>query len=125
MLRACALAIGCLLLAGCFSLGRKAPSDTATGSKVKAMTVALSSALVVGRVIAIEPSSKSVLVEMGAFTVLPPDFATRILITRTDDLRPTARLQSSSFIRGRILGTRLIAGAPHVGDEVMCEPANP
>ena len=125
MLRACALALGCLLLAGCASLGRKAPADIATGAKVNAMTMAFSSSLVVGRVIAIEPSSKSVLVEVRAFTVLPPDFATRILISRTDDLRPTARLQSSSYLRGRILGTRLIAGAPHVGDEVMCAPSNP
>ena len=125
MLRVCALALGCLLLAGCSSLGRKAPSDIATGSKTKAMTLAFSSALVVGRVIAIEPSSKSVLVEMGAFTVLPPDFAARILISRSDDLRPTARLQFSSYIRGRILGTRFIDGGPHIGDEVVCVPANP
>ena len=125
MFRACALALGCLLLAGCASLGRKAPVDTDLTSKVSANTTTASSAVGVGRIIAIDAASLSVLVEVGSFAVLPPDFATRILIARTEDLRPTARLQSSSYIRGRILGTRLIAGVPQVGDEVVCAPANP
>jgi hypothetical protein len=125
MLRACALVLGCLLLAGCASLGRKAPADAGLTPKVSATTTTASSALVVGWIIGIDPSSKSVLVEVGSFTVLPSDFATRILIARTDDLRPAARLQSSSFLRGRILGTRLITGSPQVGDEVVCAPANP
>lgn len=125
MLRACALAISCLLLAGCASLGRKLPAESGLTSKVSDTTTTASSALVMGRIIVIDLASKSVLVEVGSFTVLPPDFATRILISRTDELRPTARLQSSSYLRGRILGTRLIAGSPQVGDEVVCEPANP
>jgi len=125
MFRAYALALGCLLLGGCASLGRKAPADMGLASKLNANTTTASSALVVGRIITIDPVSLSVLVEVGPFVVLPPDFATRILITRTDDLRPTARLQSSSYIRGRILGTRLIAGVPHVGDEVVSASANP
>lgn len=125
MFRVCALALGCLLLAGCASLGRKAPSDSGLTPKVSATTTTASSTLVVGRIITIDPSSKSVLVEVGSFTVLPPDFATRILIARTDDLKPTARLQSSAYLRGRILGTRLIAGSPQLGDEVVCAPANP
>ncbi len=125
MLRACALALGCLLLAGCVSLGRKAPAATAEVAKQNATAIASSSALVVGRIVSIEPSSLSVMVEVGSFAVLPPDFATRILIARTDGLSLTARLQSSAYIRGRILGTRLIEGAPHVGDEVVCTPAKP
>ena len=125
MLRACALALGCLLLAGCASLGRKAPVDTDAAAKHNATAIASSSALVVGRIVSIEPSSLSVLVEVGSFAVLPADFATRILIARTDALSTTARLQSSPYIRGRILGTRLIEGVPHVGDEVVCAPAEP
>ena len=123
MIRICALALGCLLLAGCVSLGRKASSDTAAEAHLNATAVVSSSALVVGRIVSIDPSNLSVLVEVGSVAVLPHDFATRILIARTDQLSSTARLQSSAYIRGRILGTRLIEGCPHVGDEVVCAPA--
>ncbi len=125
MRRACALALGCLLLAGCASRGRTPAPVTGPALGAKADATLASSTLVVGRIIAIDAPSLSVLIEVGAFTVLPPDFATRILIVRTDDLRPTARLQSSSYLRGRILGTRLMAGVPHIGDEVVCAPTNP
>ncbi len=41
------------------------------------------------------------------------------LIARTLALRETARLQASRQIRGRTLGTRILAGQPSVDDEVV------
>ena len=124
MRRACALALSCLLLAGCATLGRNSSPDitSTSGSKAKTNATLPSNSLVIGRIISFDPRSLSVVIEVGAYAVLPPDFATRILVARTADLTPTARLQSSVYLRGRILGTRLLAGTPHVGDEVVCVP---
>ena len=41
------------------------------------------------------------------------------LIVRTADLRETARLRVSRYLRGRTLGTRIISGQPSPGDEVV------
>ena len=122
MRSACLLALACLLLAGCATLGRK---PSAGGASAKANAVVPSPSLVVGRIIAVDTKSGSVIVEVGAYAVLPPDFAPRILLARTDDLRPTAHLQSSVYLRGRTLGTRLLDGSPQVGDEVVFAPASP
>ena len=125
MRRACALALSCLLLAGCSMLGRNSGTKASNAAGAKANATLASASIVVGRITAIDVPSLSVLIEVGAFAALPPDFATRTLISRTDDLSPTARLQSSPYLRGRILGARLLAGAPQVGDEVVCAPTNP
>ena len=122
MRSACLLALACLLLAGCATLRRKSSEG---GASAKANAVVPGPSLVVGRIIAFDAKSGSVIVEVGPYAVLAPDFATRILLARTDDLRPTARLQSSVYLRGRTLGTRLLDGSPQVGDEVVCAPAAP
>lgn len=77
---------------------------------------------VVGRVIAVDQRTLSVIVQLGPYVELPFDYGTRALIARRDDLQPTARLQSSPYLRGRTLGTRLVAGQPRVGDEVVFLP---
>jgi hypothetical protein len=41
------------------------------------------------------------------------------LITRTADLRETARLRASRYVRSRTLGTNIISGQPTPGDEVV------
>lgn len=80
---------------------------------------------VLGRIIAVDLRSLSVIVELAPYAELPFDFATRQLISRRDDLQPTARLQSSPYLRGRTLGTRLLAGQPQIGDEVVFLPVSP
>jgi hypothetical protein len=67
----------------------------------------------------------AVVVEISPYAMIPPDFSNRILISRKDDLQPTARLQASPYLRGRTLGTRLMAGQPQVGDEVVFAPTTP
>jgi hypothetical protein len=127
MRRAFLFALGVLLLAGCSHFGRKSPvaGDLARPGTLGSKEVGPSPVQVVGRIVAIEPTRASVVVEVGVYAVLPTDFAKRILISRTDDLRPTARLQSSAYLRGRMLGTRLLAGRPQIGDEVVLAPDAP
>jgi hypothetical protein len=84
-----------------------------------------SPSLIVGRIIALDAQRGSVLIEIGPYNVLPADFAARRLISRNEALSPTATLQSSAYLRGRILGTRLLSGHPDVGDEVVWAPAVP
>jgi hypothetical protein len=77
---------------------------------------------VLGRVIAIDSRTLFVMIEVAPHAVVPANFNDRILISRLDDLRPTARLQASGYLRGRILGARSLAGRPQVGDEVVFAP---
>ena len=80
---------------------------------------------VVGRVIAIDRPSLSVIIELAPYAVVPAGYDGRMLIARLDDLRPTARLQASPYVRGRMLGARLLAGSPQVGNEVVFAPPAP
>jgi hypothetical protein len=41
------------------------------------------------------------------------------LISRNEAMVVTARLETTRFQRGRSLGTRILAGLPNVGDEVV------
>jgi hypothetical protein len=128
MRRAPTLALCALLLAGCTTRGPKSPAagDDAKKEKVTAKAetgrTVPGPVQVLGRVIAVDQRTLSVIVQLGPYVELPFDFATLALISRRDDLQPTARLQSSSYLRGRTLGTRLIAGQPQIGDEVVFLP---
>ncbi len=130
MRRAFPLALCCLLLAGCATRGSK-PSAGGVGEPGKspestdANRTVPGPVQVLGRVIAVDMRTLSVIVDLAPYIVLPGDFATRALIARRDNLQPTARLQSSSYLRGRTLGTRLTAGQPQVGDEVVFLPVAP
>ncbi|HSI07766.1 MAG: hypothetical protein ACAH89_01135 [Rariglobus sp.] len=129
MRRASTLALCSLLIAGCATRGSKsstsggiAEKDKPTATPAAAGPVTPGPVQVLGRVIAVDQRTLSVIVELGPYVELPADFATRPLIARRDDLQPTARLQSSPYLRGRTLGTRLVAGQPQVGDEVIFPP---
>jgi hypothetical protein len=80
---------------------------------------------VVGRVIAVDLSSLSVVIDLAPYAVLPAGFAGQTLIARRLDLAPTARMQASPYLRGRTLGARLLAGRPQIGDEVVFAPPTP
>lgn len=73
----------------------------------------------VGRIVALD------LVQGFAFvslTASPPSAALAEgaeLLSRTDDLRETARLRASRYARGRLLGCQVLSGRPSVGDEVV------
>lgn len=128
MRRASFLALCSLLLAGCATRTPKSSAPGGGGEKVKPEAKAEigrtvpGPVQVVGRVIAVDQRTLSVIVQLGPYVELPFDYGTRPLIARRDDLQPTARLQSSPYLRGRTLGTRLVAGQPQVGDEVVFLP---
>jgi hypothetical protein len=82
--------------------------------------------LPVGRVLAVDETVGIVIVDISPYATLPADLTGRMLLVRNPaDLHPTARLQASPYLRGRTLGTRLVAGQPAVGDEVVLLPPAP
>ena len=128
MRRAFIFALCSLLIAGCSTRGAK-PAAAHTGATpaqpVQTARMVPGPVQVVGRIIAIDMRSLTVVVELASHVVMPPDYSGRILISRRDDLQPTARLQASPYLRGRTLGTRLLAGKPQINDEVVFAPAAP
>ena len=127
MRRALSLALCSLLIAGCATRGSKPASQGGNPVVSPAQTgqTVPGPVQVVGHVISVDLRSLTVMIELAPFAVLPSDFSGRILISRQDDLRPTARLQASAYLRGRILGARLQAGKSQVGDEVVFAPPSP
>lgn len=127
MRRAFILALCSLLLAGCTTRGTKSSDkggDSPTPPPQPGRTVP-GPVQVAGRVISTDLRSLSVIIELAPYAAIPTDFSGRILISRQDDLRPTARLQASPYLRGRTLGARLLAGQPQIGDEVVFAPSAP
>jgi hypothetical protein len=111
---------GCLLLAGCATGGGRKP-PAATAQKSKAITP--SPFTVIGHVLNVDASTGNVIIDVSPYTVLPLGFSDLIMITRTQDLRPTSKLHASPYLRGHILGAKLLAGRPNEGDEVVIPPA--
>jgi hypothetical protein len=73
----------------------------------------------VGRILAIDTVRGFAFIDLASD---PPSAALADgadLIARTDDLRETARLRTSRYVRGRTLGTKIISGQPSPGDEVV------
>jgi len=123
-----ALALCALLIGGCASPGAKPGAkggEPSAASAAQATRTVPGPVQVVGRIIAIDLRSLTVVVELGPYATLPPDYGSRALIARHDDLQPTARLQATPYLRGRVLGTRLVAGKPQINDEVVFAPATP
>ena len=128
MRRAFILALCSLLIAGCSTRGAKpaaAKSGATPAQPAETTRTVPGPVQVAGRIIAIDMRSLTVVVELAPYLSIPPDFARRILISRHDDLQPTARLQATPYLRGRTLGTRLLAGKPQMNDEVVFAPAAP
>lgn len=120
--RALFLALCSLLVAGCATRGGGPSAATSADAASEAPATVPGPVHVVGRIIAVDARALSVMIELGPYTVLPRKVDGRILVSRLDDLRPTARLQASPYVRGRILGARMLAGRPNVGDEVVFLP---
>lgn len=102
-----------LFLGACGHLAPSAPGSLATDA------LAASPHLLVGCVLAVDAAQGLAFV---ALTATPPTAALvddAILIARTDDLRETARLHASRYVRGRTLGVKIISGQPAPGDEVV------
>ncbi len=111
---------GCILLAGCTTGGGRKP-PAATPKKPDAVTP--SPFTVIGHVLNFDASTGNVIIDVAPYTVLPLGFSDLIMVTRTQDLRPTSKLHASPYLRGHILGAKLLAGRPNEGDEVVIPPA--
>jgi len=106
------------LAGGCQRAGRSPPP--APSPPVLAADALLPSPrLVVGRVVGVDPGRAFAFVELAGDAPADAVGAGAELITRTADLRETARLLASPQLRGRTLGTRILSGQPSPGDEVV------
>ena len=113
--RALLLVFCTLALAGCATRGAR-PSSAGNPGPAEAGPSATNPApsQVVGRVIAVDAGTASVIVQLAPYATF-----SSALSARRDDLEPTARLLASPYLRGRVLGTRLLEGRPETGDEVV------
>ena len=75
--------------------------------------------LLVGRVLAVDAARGFAFVELASDAPAAALSDGAELVTRTDALRETARLQASRYARGRTLGTKILSGQPGIGDEVV------
>ncbi len=73
----------------------------------------------VGRVLAVDLVRGFAFVNLAAEPPAAALTAGAELIVRTDDLRETARLRTSRYVRGRTLGANIVSGQPTLDDEVV------
>lgn len=75
--------------------------------------------LIIGRISAIDAAQGFAFVEIASDAPSAALAAGTELIARTLELRESGRLRASRFVRGRTLGTTIVAGQPSSGDEVV------
>jgi hypothetical protein len=108
-----------LVLAACGHVAPSAPPAADGRGPPPAAALRPSPNKLVGRVLAVDAARGFAFVDL---TAEPPAAALADgaeLIARTDDLRETARLRASRYVRGRTLGARIVSGQPAPGDEVV------
>jgi hypothetical protein len=125
MIRAASLLLLAGLLAGGCSLGGpKTPARPTTGTAATSdplPTGALlpSHNLRVGRVLAVDPPHGIAVIDLALDAPATALVDGAPLVTRTNDLRETARLTASRYRQGRTLGAKIVSGQPSPGDEVV------
>lgn len=114
-----------LLAAGCSGPPSR-PSGPPSAAAAPAEPLAPSPRLIVGRVLALDAARGFAFVEVASDAPRPALAPGTLLVARRPDLTPTATLNASTQLRGRVLGTRVASGEPRPGDEVVWEaPAGP
>lgn len=98
---------------------RASPAAPPLAAPLPADGLVPSSHLIVGRVLALDPANGFVVVELAADAPADGIANGADLIARSVDLRETAQLQASRYVRGRTLGAKIISGQPSPGDEVV------
>ncbi len=81
--------------------------------------------LIVGRIRAVNAADGLAFVELALDAPGEAMMEGAQLAARTMDLRVTAKLQASRYVRGRTLGARIVSGQPTPGDEVVWQVAPP
>ncbi len=104
-----------------FLLGCRHPPGAPAASETPAPSPAITASrnLTVGRVLSIDPNLGFVIVDLASSAPRAALLPDALLVSRTDDLHPTARLRVSRHVSGRTLGTVITDGQPAVGDEVI------
>ncbi|MBI5690825.1 MAG: hypothetical protein HZC55_12115 [Verrucomicrobia bacterium] len=75
--------------------------------------------LIVGRIIAVDPERPFAFVALGADAPPAATAEGTELSSRSPELRHTAHLRASRYVRGRTLGVTIVEGRPSPGDEVV------
>ncbi len=101
------------------ALGASACRHAAPAPLVPADALVPSPRLSVGRITAIDAVQGFAFIELAADAPTAALTAGTELIARTLELRETARLRASAYVRGRTFGTTILAGQPSAGDEVV------
>jgi hypothetical protein len=107
-----------LFLVGCHRATPR-PAPPAASPVLAADALLPSPRLIVGRIVAVDPARAFAFVDLAADAPVNAVGAGAELMTRTADLRETARLLASRHLRGRTLGTKILSGQPSLGDEVV------
>jgi hypothetical protein len=108
-----------MLLAGCATTPSSSSTAPAPTPATSSTPLVPSSNRIVGRVLAIDPERAFAFIDLAADAPAGALANGAELTTRTLDLRETARLRASSYVRGKTLGTRIVSGQPAPGDEVV------
>jgi len=101
------------------ALSLSACRHTAPASPLPADALVPSPRLIVGRITAIDATQGFAFVEIATDAPAAALAAGTELIARTLELRESGRLRASGIVRGRTLGTTILAGQPSAGDEVV------
>ena len=112
--------LGSVLLASC----ARSPAPTAKPPPEPASLLGVnalipSPRLLVGRIVGLDLSRRFAFVELAADAPTPALAEGSEWITRTLDLRETGRVRVSRQVRGRTVGTTIVAGQPAPNDEVV------
>jgi hypothetical protein len=113
LLAAISFLSSCRLITPRSKLVKPPPAPLADGALIP------SPRLIIGRVIAIDAERRFAFVELAADASANATAEGSELLARTLDLRETARLHASRYVRGRTLGTHIVSGQPSPGDEVV------
>lgn len=94
-------------------------SSKPAGHPAATRPIAPSSRLIVGRIAAIDAPRGFAFVQLAADAPPAAQADGAELTARTNDLRETAQLRASRYLRGRTLGAIVVSGQPSPGDEVV------
>lgn len=106
------------LVAGC-NFFSTTPTAKSPATILSAGALLPSPRLIVGRIAAIDEAERFAFVELAPDVPKAAVIAGTELSVRTLALRDTGRLEVSPYLRGRTLGTKILAGQPSPGDEVV------
>ena len=107
-----------MFTSGCQNIFNKAePASTASVLATGALLP--SPRLIIGRILAVDQDHGFAFVELASDAPHGALNAGTELSVRTLDLRDTGRIEVSRYLRGRTLGTKIVAGQPSPGDEVV------